>query len=125
MKVNISRSAILSFFLAFFTVLQSVMLGGCATHQLAVVPCRSRNVVVLSAEEVVAVMRRAWFPDEQIERLGLELRDALASHGAARIRSADRTQALFLTDGHFIYVTVRGRGGFFYSVRKGPSHGPG
>ena len=72
--------------------------------------------MVLDPDDVVTVMRRAWFSDEQIEQLGLELRDALASYGAARIRSDNCTEALFLTDGHFIYVTVRGHEAFFYSV---------
>jgi hypothetical protein len=116
MKTDISRPAILFFFLAFSIVLQLVMLSGCATDdQLTVVPCRNNSVVVLGPEDVVAVMRRAWFTDEQIEQLGLELRDALASHGAARVQAADCTEALFLTEGNFIYVTVRGHGSFFYS----------
>lgn len=123
MNARISRFVTLSFLGAALTVVQLVMLGGCAANRLAVEPHPGRNVVVLSAEDVVEVMRRAWFSDEQIKEVGPKLRDALAFHGAARIRSDERTEALFLVDGDLVYVVVRGRGGFFYNVSKEPSPG--
>lgn len=117
-KLANSRFTISSFFIIAFSILQSMMSGGCATQRLAVVPYHNQNTVVLNAKDVVAVMRRAGFYDEQIEQLGLEFRNALALHGACRIGSVDRTEALFLTEDNSIYVTVRGRGNFFYKIRK-------
>ena len=96
---------------------------GCTHNQARVIPAGNRQVAALSADDIVRVMRRAGFPDEQIEQLGPELRDALAFHGAAGIRSGEHNEALFLVDGYFIYVAVRGRGGFFYDVRKKPVYG--
>ena len=54
MKVSIKISKMLSISLVVFTLLQLVMLTGCATQQLIVVPYRNHNIVVLSAKDVVA-----------------------------------------------------------------------
>ena len=62
---NISRNSgviIVSLFLAF------LVLGvvSCAHRSLQVVPIKSQNVLTLSSDDVVRVMRRAGFSDGQI-----------------------------------------------------------
>ena len=118
MKFKISKSVKISFFFVAFTIFQAVMIAGCTAQRLVVISHNNDNLAVLCPEDVVAVMRRASFSDEQIEQLGPKVRDALAFHGACRIKSGDRTEALFLTQGNFIYVAVRGHGNFFYKTKN-------
>lgn len=119
-NVNVRRFVALWLLAALFAVLLLTLMSSCASHQMSVVPQRNGDSIVLSPAQVIALMRRADFSDEQIENLGAELRDALAFYGAARIKSQDSVEALFITDGCRIYGAVSGRGIFFYDVCKKP-----
>jgi len=85
----------------------------------AVVPVSSRDVAALSSDDVVRVMRRAGFSDEQILELGTQLRDALLLSGAAQIKQGNIVEAIFAINDNNVYVTARLRGNFIYDLQKG------
>jgi hypothetical protein len=63
-------------------------------------------------------MRRAGFSDQEILDLGPEIRNTLASTGAAMIRIGDKVKAIFAVDGKFLHVSTRARGSFIYDLGK-------
>jgi hypothetical protein len=87
--------------------------------ELEIVPLGNQDVIELGADDVVRVMRRAGFSDEQILELGPELRNGLAESGAAQVRLKDRVEVVFAVHGNYVFITTRLRGSFIYDVGKG------
>jgi len=97
---------------------------GCASTRssksgFAVVPVSSQDVAALSSDDVVRVMRRAGFSDEQILQLGTEVRNALLLSGAVQIKQGNIVEAIFAINNNNVYVTARLRGNFIYDLQKG------
>jgi hypothetical protein len=92
--------------------------AGCANPDARVVVLSSQAVVALDADDVVRVMRRAGFSDQQILDLGTDLRNALASAGAAQIRVGKKVEAILAVDEHCVYGTSCHRGAFVYDLEK-------
>jgi len=84
-----------------------------------VVPVSSRDVAALSSDDIVRVMRRTGFSDEQILELGTQLRNALLLSGAAQIKQGNIVEAIFAVDENNVYITTRLRGNFIYDLQKG------
>jgi len=83
-----------------------------------VTPVPNRDVAALTADDVVLVMRRAGFTDDELLKLGPALRNAIATNGAARIRYGKKTEALVAVVGDFLHVSSRRRGSFIYDLKK-------
>lgn len=84
-----------------------------------VVPVGSQEVAALSSDDIVRVMRRAGFSDEQILQLGTQLRNALLLSGAAQVIRANIVEAIFAIHNNNVYITARLRGNFIYDLQKG------
>jgi hypothetical protein len=110
----------------FIVLSLSALLGtvGCAHNQAQVIPVSNREVAALSAEDIVRVMLRAGFSDEQILELGTDLRNELARSGAAQIDVGDKVEAIFAIDGDYVYVSSRLRGSFIYDIEQKLAPGP-
>lgn len=92
----------------------------CATHRgLEIVPLRNQNVLTLSSDDIVRVMRRAGFSDNQIMEHGTDLHSALSREGAAQIRINKNLEAVFAINGDAVYISTRLRGNFIYNVKTG------
>ncbi len=92
----------------------------CAAHRgLEVVPLRNQNVLTLSSDDIVRVMRRAGFSDNQILEHGTDLHSALAHSGAAQIKIRRSLEAIFAINGDAVYISTRLRGNFIYNVKTG------
>lgn len=105
-------------------VLLLLALGGigCASTGIQVVPLSNRNVLALSADDVVQVMRGAGFSDRQIMAHGTDLRNGLAQYGAVQIRVGKKLEAVFAINrdsGDCVYISTRLRGNFIYNVKTG------
>jgi hypothetical protein len=108
------------------TLLMLLALGavGCA-HQstgIRVVPLSNRDVLALSPDDVIVVMRRAGFSDRQIEEYGTDLYNGLAESGAVQIKIGKKIEAVFavnLNDGNCVYISTRLRGNFIYNIDSG------
>ena len=108
------------------TLLALLALGavGCARDStgIRVVPMSNRNVLALSSNDVVEVMRRSGFSDKQILEYGTDLRNGLAESGAVQIKIGKKVEAVFainLNDGDCVFISTRLRGNFIYNVDTG------
>ena len=100
-------------------LISSLILAGCANTQTRVDPLPSHQVVALSSDNIVHVMRRAGFSDEQILEFGTDVRNGLASSGAAQVRVGDKVEAIFAVEGQYLHGTSRLRGSFIYDLSTG------
>ena len=91
----------------------------CAPRGLEVVPLSNQNVLTLSSDDIVRVMRVAGFSDYQILEYGTYLHDALSNSGAAQIKIRNRLEAVFAINGDAVYISTRLRGNFIYNVKTG------
>jgi len=98
---------------------------GCASTRsgkstrFQVIPVSSQDVAALSANDIVRVMRRAGFSDEQILELGTQLRNALLLSGAVQIKRGNIVEVIFAVDDNNVHIITRLRGNFIYNVQKG------
>jgi len=79
----------------------------------------SRDVIALNAEDIVRVMQQAGFSDKQILELGTDLRNALASSGAAQILVGEVVEAIFAVRGNYLHVSGYRRGSFIFNSETG------
>ena len=120
-----SRSGGVNIVLLLLALLASGVVG-CMQHTrgFEVIPVSSRNVLALSADDIVQVMRRAGFSDNQIMELGTDVRDGLLGSGAVQIKLKDKVEVVFAANGDDVFIGTRLRGNFIYNVRTG-WHRPG
>jgi hypothetical protein len=78
----------------------------------------NRDVAALSSDDIVQIMRRSGFSDEQILELGTEVRNALLQSGAAEIRKG-KVEVLFAVRGEYVFIDTRSRGSFIYDIKRG------
>jgi hypothetical protein len=97
----------------------AVGLSGCdKPKRLIFRPVPNRSVLALSADDIVQVMSRVGFSDEQIIEYGPGLRSALLNSGACKIEQGETIQAVFAVEGDYVYVSTRSVGSFIYNVKK-------
>ncbi|MBP7050831.1 MAG: hypothetical protein KBE65_07445 [Phycisphaerae bacterium] len=69
-----------------------------------VVPKQSMSTASLVPDDIVAIMRRIGFMDEQVLELGTDLHNALRFTGAAEIFYNKEKLAIFIADGSLVRV---------------------
>ena len=81
----------------------------------------NHEVIALSPDDIVNIMQRVGFLDEQIMELGTDLRNTLGTSGAAqlKIKGRDKIEATFAVHDGNLYISTRLRGTFIYNVKKG------
>jgi hypothetical protein len=90
---------------------------GCQTAATRVVPAASEIHKALAADDIVLMMRQAGFSDADILKRGTDIRNALATHGTARVETNDVVRAIFYAQKDTIYVTTNTGKAFFYQIR--------
>ena len=101
--------------------LAMVMAAGCSSLDRAsqrVVAFNNQDVVALDANDMVRIMRRAGFSDQQVLDLGTDLRNAMASAGAAQVICEKKVEVTFVVDGDVVRAATRNRGAFVYDVKS-------
>ena len=94
-------------------------LGGCERPQkMRVASLPDRDVAALRADDIVLLMRRAGFSDQEIVELGPDIRNTLATSGGVMIRIGAIVEAMFSVEGNFLHVTTRTKGSFIYDLVK-------
>jgi hypothetical protein len=84
-----------------------------------VVPVSNRYVLALTPDDVVQVMRRAGFSDDQIMEFGTGVHDGMLESGAVQIKVDDKVEVVFAANGDDVYIGTRLRGNFIYNVKTG------
>ena len=100
-----------------------ITVAGCgqktANSRLQLVPLSNQHAVDLSVSDVIEIMRRTGFSDEQIAEFGKKMRDGLSLSGATQLKVGDNVEAIFAVRKDCVYITTRMRGSFIYNVRTG------
>lgn len=123
-----SRNSSVTIMLLLLALLVFGVVGCVRSTGIRVIPLSNRNVLALSSDDVVVVMRRAGFSDEQILEYGTGLRNGLAESGAVQIKIGKKVEAVFainVDDGDCVYISTRLRGNFIYNVDSGWVGGSG
>jgi hypothetical protein len=95
-------------------------ISGCTGNRgFEIFPLNNQNVLTLSSDDIVRVMRRAGFNDNQILQYGEDLHLALAQYGAAQIKIRKKIQAVFAINGDAVYISSRATGNFIYNTKTG------
>lgn len=94
-------------------------ISGCSNSGFRVVPLHNHEVATLGVEDLVYIMMEAGFTDEQIHEFGPEIRDALASSGAAQVKLNGLVEATFTVDGGCVFVSSS-RGMFMRFLKQDP-----
>jgi len=94
---------------------------GCMQHSrgFEVVPVSNRYVLALSSDDIVQVMRRAGFSDDQILELGTDVHNGMLESGAVQVKVDDKVEVVFAANGDDVYIGTRLRGNFIYNVKTG------
>ncbi len=101
------------------TLLAFGVVSCAANRGLEIVPINNQDVLTLSSDDIVRVMRRAGFSDNQILEYGTDLHSALSREGAAQIKIRRNPEAVFAINGDAVYISTRLRGNFIYNVKTG------
>ncbi|MFH1882363.1 MAG: hypothetical protein ABIL62_06605 [Planctomycetota bacterium] len=116
-KTRISGSGVI--IVSLLMALLAFGVVSCAQRGFEVIPLNHQEVLTLSSDEIVRVMRRAGFSDNQILEYGTDLHDALSRSGAAQVKISKKLQAVFAINGDSVYISTRLRGNFIYNVKTG------
>jgi hypothetical protein len=104
-------------------MLLALGLGGCTGNRgFEIFPLNNQNVLTLSSDDIVRVMRRAGFSDNQILQHGEDLHIALAQYGAAQIKIRRKLVAVFAINGDDVYISSALFGktqNFIYNTKSG------
>ena len=108
-------------FISLLLIILASGLSGCTGNRgFELFPLNNQqNVLTLSSDDIVRVMRRAGFSDNQILQYGEDLYFALAQYGAAQIKIRKRLEAVFAINGDAVYISTRLRGNFIYNIKTG------
>lgn len=81
-----------------------------------IVPLKNSHKVELEAYDVISVMKRANFTDEQIIAHGRDLRNCLAINGAANVKVGEFTEMICAVQYPHLMVSTRLHGSFVYHI---------
>lgn len=93
--------------------------GGIGSKAITLESVPNQERAALDADDIVRIMKRAGFSDEQIVEHGTKLRNTLAISGAAQVRIGEYVEAILAVSGQYIHVTTRLRGSFIYDLEAG------
>ena len=92
--------------------------AGCAESGFRIKPLSNHDTAYLSLQDVVGLMLRTGFSDDEIHLYGEDLRKVLAKSGAARIYINGEEEATFTVDDNTVYVSSKSKGIFIYNLRQ-------
>ena len=96
-------------------------IAGCSNNakvDLKMFTLDNPDVAALDAEDIVTILIRAGFSDEQIIQYGTDLRNKLSSSGAAQIHIKEKVEAILAVNSDCVYVSSRARGNFIYNYKE-------
>ncbi len=115
-----SRNGSLMFALTMLALL-ALSAAGCAPQStgIQIMPVGNRDVLDLSAADIIKVMQAAGFSDAQIYEYGTEVHDGIARRGAVHVQIDGTIEVVFAAKGSSVYISTLGRGHFIYNVNEG------
>ena len=93
--------------------------GGCGQKGMRIVPVSNRDVMALSSDDIVQIMRQSGFSDTQIQEHGWAVRDGLARYGTVDVMISKVREARYAINGNEVFIATSGRGYFIYNPQTG------
>ena len=106
-------------------LLMMMLLGGCVKSGIQIVPVPNQNVLTLTTDELITIMRRVGFSDMQIRQYGFDVWDGLKRSGRVEIRVDSVLEVSFAIKGEEVFIASRSRGYFIYNINSGWVEGQG
>lgn len=115
------KARVLGFIVSAGLVALCVGVAGCA-HQQRLVggevqPVPNNDLAALNADDIVLMMRRAGFSDDEILKYGPRVRNDIAVSGGSRVATHSIVAAIFAVHGENVYVSTQRAGTFRYNYR--------
>ncbi len=85
---------------------------------IQILPLGNKDVLELTADDVVQVMRATGFSDKQIYEHGTAVRDGMAESGAVQVKVDGAIKAVFAVKGDSVYINSS-KGPLVYNVKTG------
>ena len=85
---------------------------------LRIVAKSGREVARLSPDDIVRIMQRVGFSDDQIVELGTDLYNALLLSGRAEAYYGRDLEMIFVVNAQQVQIQSRSRGTFLYDIAK-------
>ncbi len=96
-----------------------MILGGCMRSGIKVVPVPSSDVLTLTPDEVIIILQRIGFSNDQIKEHGWPVSEGLARSGAVRIFVDGAVEAGLAIKGDEVFISSRSRGQYIYNINTG------
>ena len=87
-------------------------------ERLRIVAKSNREVARLSPDDIVCIMQRVGFSDDQILDLGTDLYNALLLSGGADVYYGKGLEMIFAVNNRQVQIQSRSRGSFVYDIAK-------
>jgi len=81
-------------------------------------PVSNTSAIRLTADDVIAILRKLGHTDRQIFEVGEDLRNALLNYGGAKIRVGDQFDSALRAEGFHVWIQSLSRGTFVYDVKS-------
>ncbi len=81
-------------------------------------PVSNTSAIRLTADDVIAILRKLGHTDRQIFEVGEDLRNALLNYGGAKIRVGDQFDSALRAEGFHVWIQSLTRGTFIYDVKS-------
>jgi hypothetical protein len=88
------------------------------SEELRIVAKSNREVARLSPDDIVCIMQRVGFSDDQILDLGTDLHNALLLSGGAEVYYGKGLEMIFAVNNQQVQIQSRSRGTFVYDIAK-------
>ena len=85
---------------------------------LRIVPQSNKDLANLSPDDIVNVMERVGFSDDEIVEFGTDLHNALRFSGAAGVVYGRETEVIYAVKGELLFVNSRSQGTFIYDLAR-------
>jgi hypothetical protein len=88
------------------------------SEELRIVAKSNKEVTRLGPDDVVRIMQRIGFSDDQIVELGTDLRNALLQSGGAEVYYGKGLEMIMAVNNQQVQIQSRSRGSFVYDVAR-------
>ncbi len=100
-------------------LLLPMILSGCMRSGIKIVPVPSQDILELMPDEVILILQRIGFSNDQIREYGWPVREGLARSGAVRIMVDGAAEAGLAIKGDEVFINSRSRGMHIYNINTG------
>jgi hypothetical protein len=92
--------------------------GSKKSEELRIIAKSNKEVARLRPDDVVGIMQRVGFSDDQILNLGTDLYNALLLSGGAEMYYGKGLEMIFAVNNQQVQIQSRSRGTFVYDIAK-------